>query len=454
MTDLKSIVLFISIVGSFLIAFLVSSINVALPLIGKDLSIGAILLTWINTAYLLTATVLLVPFGRLSDIYGRKRIYLYGVITFTVASMLCAISNSYWTIILARIIQGIGASMLFSTSTAILTSVFPVGERGKALGINTTAVYIGISIGPFLGGILTRNLGWRSIFFFSVILGIFVTALIVSRLKEEWAEAKGEDFDSFGSILYCTALIGIVYGFTKLPDIIGLSLFLLGVLILGMFFLRETRTRNPILDVSLFLNNRVFTFSSLSALINYSATSAIAFLLSLYLQQIKGLDPQNTGIILLFQPLVQALFSPVAGRLSDRIQPGVVASLGMLFTTIGLFLLRFIEVDTPISFIIASAIILGFGFGLFSSPNVNAIMSSVDRKFYGIASSMVGTMRMFGQTFSMGIVTIVFTMTMGELQQIGHSLMVSSIKLIFTIFSILCFIGIFFSLSRGKLTRE
>lgn len=456
MTELKSIVLFISIVGSFLTAFLGSSINVALPIIGKELSITSVLLAWINTVYLLITTALLAPFGRLSDIYGRKRIYLYGVLVFTFASALCAVSNSYWLIILARALQGIGASMLFSTSTAILTSVFPIGERGKALGLNTTAVYIGLTVGPFVGGILTRNLGWRSIFIFDTVLGLLITILVVLRLKEEWAEAKGEDFDLPGSILYCVALIGIVYGFTRLPNITGLYLLLLGILIVVVFLVRERKEKNPILDIRLFLDNRVFTFSNLSALISYSATSAITFLLSLYLQQIRHLDPQETGIILIFQPFVQALLSPIAGRLSDRIQPGIVASLGMLFTTIGLFLLRFIGIDTPISLIITSAIILGFGFGLFSSPNTNAIMSSVDRKFYGIASSMVGTMRMFGQTLSMGIVTIVFTMNMGtaQFQQIEQTMMINSMKLIFTIFSILCFIGIFFSLNRGELIRE
>lgn len=454
--DIKNTVLFISIIGSFLTAFLGSSMNVALPLIGKDLSIDTVLLTWINTSYLLTATVTLIPFGRLSDIYGRKKIYLYGIFVFTVSSLLCSISRSYVYLISARILQGLGAGMIFATSTAILTSVFPIGERGRAIGLSVTAVYVGLSIGPFLGGVLTRNFGWRSIYFFSVLIGVFTATLIMLRLKEEWIEAKDESFKLLEAILYSMTLASVIYGFARLTSIAGLIFILLGFIGLSIFLTIESKRETRILDPKLFINNRVFTLSNLSALINYSATSATAYLLSFYLQHIKGLDPQSTGIVLIFQPLIQAIFSPLAGRLSDKFQPGILASLGMFFTTLGLFLLRFTDSNTPVSFIVMCTIILGFGFGLFSSPNTNAIMSSVDRKFYGIASAMVSTMRMFGQTLSMGIVTIIFARVIGrtQIQPAYYPLLIKSIKIAFTVFSILCFIGIFTSLSRGKLVRN
>ncbi|HPC76903.1 MAG TPA: MFS transporter, partial [bacterium] len=228
--DVRNIVLVISITGSFLTAFLGSSVNVALPLIGKDLSADTVMLTWINTSYLLATTIFLIPFGRLSDIYGRKKIYLYGILVFTISSLLCGLSNSYIFLILTRVLQGIGAGMLFATSTALLTSVFPVGERGKALGLSVTAVYIGLSAGPFLGGILTRCLGWRSIFFSSVFIGVITLLLILLRLKEEWIEAKGEKFNLPESILYSATLAGVIYGFTRLPSITGLFLILLGII--------------------------------------------------------------------------------------------------------------------------------------------------------------------------------------------------------------------------------
>lgn len=452
---LQNTVLTISITCSFLTAFLGSAINITLPLLSRELLIDTVLLTWINTSYLLSTTIFLVPFGRLSDIYGRKKIFLYGVSVFTLSSILCGIVNRYIFLIIFRIIQGIGAGMLFATSTALLTSVFSVGERGNALGLNVTSVYLGLSLGPFLGGILTKNFGWRSIFIFSSMIGIITIILILTILREEWIEAKGESFDIFGSIIYGITIASFIYGFTRLPSKTGFYWLLVGILGFIAFFYNSSKVHTPILDIQLFLNNRPFSLSNISALINYSATSAVSLLLSLYLQQIKGLDPQSAGMVLIFQPLTQALFSPLAGRLSDRIQPGYIASIGMAFTALGLFLLRYIDAYAPITFIIFCSIILGFGFGLFSSPNTNAIMSSVDRRIYGIASSMVATMRMLGQTFSMGISTIVFTLIIGK-AQIGpenYSLLITSMKLLFTIFTILCCVGIFTSSSRGKIVR-
>lgn len=455
-SEIRRIVLIVSITSSFLTAFLGSAVNIALPLLSKELSIDAVLLTWINTSYLLSTTIFLVPFGRISDIYGRKKIFLYGVSTFTLSSFLCRIVNSYTSLIILRVLQGIGAGMLFATSTAILTSVFPVGERGRALGLNVTSVYIGLSLGPFLGGVLTENFGWKSIFLFGAIIGSFTIILILAMLKEEWIEAKGESLDVLGIIIYGITIANFMYGFTKLPSRGGFYLILIGILgFIGLVY-NSSRKKEPILDIKLFFNNRVFSLSNISALINYSATSAVSLLLSLYLQQIKGLNPQSAGMTLIFQPLTQAIFSPLAGRLSDKIQPGYIASTGMAFTALGLFLLKSIDTNTSIAFIIFCSIILGFGFALFSSPNTNAIMSSVERRLYGIASSMVSTMRMLGQTFSMGISTIVFTLVIGrtQIQPENYSLLIVSIKLIFTIFTILCFIGVFTSLSRGKLIRK
>lgn len=452
----QNTVLTISITASFLTAFLGSAVNISLPLLGRELLIDTVLLTWINTSYLLSTTIFLVPFGRLSDIYGRKKIFLYGVSVFTLSSILCGIVNNYILLVMLRIVQGIGAGMLFATNTALLTSVFSVGERGKALGLNVTSVYLGLSLGPFWGGILTKNFGWRSIFIFSSIIGIITIILTLTTLKEEWIEAKGESFDILGTIIYGVTIFSFMYGFTRLPSKTGFYWLLIGILGFIAFFYNSSRVKTPILDIRFFLNNRSFSLSNISALINYSATSAVSLLLSLYLQQIKGLNPQSAGITLIFQPLTQALFSPLSGRLSDKIQPGYIASIGMAFTALGLFLLRYVDTYTPVTFIIFCSIILGFGFGLFSSPNTNAIMSSIDRKLYGVASSMVATMRMLGQTFSMGISTIVFTLIIGKVQ-IGlenYSLLITSMKLLFNIFTILCCFGIFTSLSRGKIIRD
>ncbi len=438
--------------GAFLTPFMGSSIAIALPSIGGELAMDAILLGWVATAYLLAAAMFLVPLGRIADIYGRKRIFTYGMITYTAASLLSAISTSAAMLISFRVLQGIGGAMIFSTGVAILTSVFPPEERGRVLGINVAAVYAGLSLGPFVGGLLTQYLGWRSIFWANVPLGLLIIALIFWKLKGEWAEAKGEKFDIVGSLIYSLMLIAIMYGFTMLPELPGAGLILAGGLGIVAFVKWETKVKSPVLDVRLFGNNTVFALSNLAAFINYSATFAVSFLLSLYLQYIKGLTPQIAGLVLVAAPVVQAIFSPLAGRLSDKIEPRIVASLGMGLTVIGLIFFIFLGNATSLWFIIAGLIILGFGFALFSSPNTNAVMSSVEKRFYGVASATLATMRQIGMMFSMGMVMLIFAIYLGRVQITPEYYVpfLSSLNTAFIIFTVLCFGGIFASLARGK----
>ena len=451
-TTLKRIALLVATLSSFLTPFMVNAINVALPIIGKKFSADAVLLSWVATGYLLAAAVFLIPSGKVADIYGRKKIFTYGILTYSIASLLCAISTSVPLLIWFRVLQGIGAAMISGTGIAILTSVFPIQERGKTLGINVAATYLGLSLGPALGGILTQQLGWRSIFVVNVPIGAIVLALVFWKLKGEWVGARGEKFDFVGSIVYGLALVALMYGISRLPALLGASLILAGTLGLGLFVWREVRVAYPVLNMDLFRNNAAFTFSSLAALINYSATFAVTFLLSLYLQYIKALTPQNAGLILVAQPAVQAVLSPFAGRLSDRIASREIASAGMAVTVVGLLLLIFLSEQTTLGFIIFSLMLLGFGFALFSSPNMNAIMSSVENRYYGIASAMVGTMRLIGQMLSMGIATLIFTIIIGKVQITPevYPVFLTSLKTTFVIFAVLCFGGIFASLARGK----
>ena len=449
----KRAALLVATLGSFLTPFMGSSITIALPSIGSELAMDAISLGWVATAYLLAAAMFLVPFGRIADIYGRKRIFTYGILTYTVASMLSAIATSAAMLIASRVLQGIGGAMIFSTGVAILTSVFPAEERGKALGINVAAVYLGLSLGPFLGGLLTEHFGWRSIFVLNVPLGLIIIAFIFWKLKGEWAEAKGEKFDITGSVIYSLMLIAIMYGFTRLPDMSGVWLIVVGAVGVVAFVKWEMKVKSPVLNIALFRNNTVFALSNLAALINYSATFAVAFLLSLYLQYIKGLSPQSAGLILVAAPVVQAIFSPLAGRLSDRIEPRIVASVGMGLTATGLVLFTSLSEKTSLGFIVAGLVILGFGFALFSSPNTNAVMSSVEKRFYGVASGTLATMRQIGMTFSMGMAMLLFALYIGRVQITPeyYSLFLRSVNVAFIIFAALCFGGIFASLARGKI---
>jgi EmrB/QacA subfamily drug resistance transporter len=448
----RSVVLLATTMASFLFPFMVSAVNIALPSLGQDLSLDAVTLGWIVTAYILSSAALLVPFGRIADIYGRRKIFNWGIAIFTISSLLCGIAPSAAVLISFRVLQGIGGAMLAGTAVALITTVYPANQRGRVLGINVAATYIGLSLGPVLGGVLTQSLGWRSIFFLSTLLGLVVIAVVLSKLKGEWTGAKGEKLDHQGSSIYIVGLTALVIGFTVLPARSGVWLILGGVAGLAGFIWWEMRTRDPVLDISLFRNSRPFTFSNLAALINYSATYAISFLISLYLQYLKGFTPETAGLILVAMPAMQAIFSPLAGRLSDRIEPRLIASAGMVLTTAGLVLLIFITGETSLKLIIGNLILIGFGYALFVSPNTNAVMSSAPKMAYGVASATLSTMRQIGMVFSMTIVMLMFALHIGtaEITPQYYPLFQESMRVSFIIFAVLCFGGIFASLARGK----
>ncbi|MGB8220880.1 MAG: MFS transporter [Methanoregula sp.] len=448
----KRIVLLIAILAGFLTPFDGSAVNIALPTIGTAFHMDAIALSWVATAYILASALFLVPFGKLADIYGRKKIFLSGICLFGAASLVMTLVATEQQMISVRVIQGIGAAMIFGTSLAILTAVYPPGERGKALGLYISAVYLGLTLGPFFGGILTDVFGWRSIFYINVPIAIAAAILILWKLKGEWAECTGEKFDIPGSLLYSVALVAIMYGFSVLPDITGGILLVTGVVLIGVFIWYEQRLTYPVLNMQLFFKSRIFAFSNIAALINYSATYAVAFLLSLDLQYTKGFSAEYAGFIIVAAPFVQMIVSPFAGRLSDRYDSQIISSVGMGFTALGLFLLIFLTETTPLWYIIMVLMILGLGFGLFSSPNTNAIMSAVEKKYYGVASGLNGTMRLLGQMLSMGIAMMLFAIIIGqvEITPAYYPQFTESLHWAFILFTIMCVIGIFASLARGK----
>jgi len=445
--------LIIATLTSFMTPFMGSAVNIALPSIADEFEMGAVTLSWVATSFILASVVALVPFGRLADIYGRKRIFTYGIFSFTLSSLLAGFSTTGPLLILFRVFQGIGGAMIFSTGIAILTSVFPARERGRVIGINVAAVYLGLTLGPSLGGFLTTHLTWRSIFFVHIPSGVLIIWLIFTRLKEDWADAAGESFDFVGSLIYGAAVTILMLGISKLPTPMGIGITVAGLAGILAFVKWEGRTAQPVFEIGLFTANRTFALSNLAALVHYSATFAVTFLLSLYLQDVKGLSAQSAGLILIAQPFVMAVFSPFAGRLSDRIEPQVVASIGMSVTVIGLGLLSTVRAATSMGQVAGYLVLIGVGYALFSSPNTNAIMSSVERRYYGIASGAVGTMRQLGMMISMGIVTSIFAMLLGRVR-ISPETTASFIKGMgwaFMIFTVLCFAGIFASLGRGKI---
>jgi len=448
-------VLLVTTLASFMTAFVGSGLNVALPIIGKEFNSSALTLSWISTIYLLTTAALLVPAGKLSDIYGRTLFFKAGIIIFTLSSLLGGFAHGELMLLISRGLQGIGSAAIFTTSMAILVLVYPPNQRGKAIGINTAAVYTGLSSGPFIGGFITDLFGWEYIFFITAIIGVLIILFAAFYLKAEWKEERTGKFDLTGSLILLMIIVFVMVGISLLPKLLGFGLIVLGLISGVGFYYYELRIKNPLLNISLFKENRTFTLSSGAALINYSATFAIAFLMSFYLQSIKMLSPKEAGIILITQPIIQAIFSPLAGKLSDMFEPRIVSSSGMAIITVGLIVFVFLSPGLSFVIIVGNLAMLGLGFALFSSPNANAIMSSVEKKFYGIASSTLALVRLIGQMMSMGIVIVIFTIYIGgrQITVANQNEFLQSTHVAFILFSVLCLIGVFASYSRGKIHK-
>jgi EmrB/QacA subfamily drug resistance transporter len=434
-----------------LLPLLSSSLNVAFPSIGKEFAMNGVMLAWLNTSFLIPSVALLLPLSRIADIYGRKKFFTYGVIGFNITCILAAFPNSGTMLIIFRALQGFGGALCWSTGSAILASAFPVSERGKVFGINATAVFLGLTIGPLVGGLLTEHLGWRSIFWANLALGLISLSLLL-RLKGEWVEAKKGDFDLTGSIISALAIIALIYGFSLLPEMNGLVICLVGLAGVAVFIWWESKAKKPLLNVKLFTQNRVFAYSNLAALIMFSATLGISFLLSLYLQYSKGLSPQNAGFVLMAMPVMQAAMSPVSGRLSDKMIPQRVAAMGMVMITVGLVFLVFLEAGTSMALILVSLFILGAGTAFFAPPNSNAVMSSVSPQYYTVTSAMISMMRQLGMMLAMGLIMVLFSIFIGrvEITPQYYDAFVKSIRIAFVIFAVASFFGIFSSLASER----
>jgi len=444
----------ICLLTSFIGAFMANSVNIAAPAIALDFTVTQFHLNWMVSVYLLTSAALAIPCGRLADIVGRRKLFLIGIGFFTFSSLGCSVTTSFGALIFFRLLQGVANAMIAGTSMAILTTVVPPQERGKALGIASASVYVGLSLGPVLGGFLVKYISWRGVFIFGFLVDALIFALILWKLTDEWKMAAGEAYDYTGAALWISGIALLLFSLSNLTLAPYYTLLLLGsTVLLGLFIRFELKAPSPILAIKVFAKNTTFIFSNLATVINYMATFAISFLMSLYLQLVLGLDSSLAGMILLSQPVLMALVSPFAGRLSDKVEPRILASLGMGIIALGLFLLTFFSTATPVPYIVVNLVFIGFGFGLFASPNTNAIMSSVEKRHYSIASSTVGTMRLLGQTMSIATVSLITSIFIGDTGL--HSpeyiqVFMTSFKLCFSIFAVLSFLGVFASLARGN----
>lgn len=439
-------------VSAFLGPFMGSALNLAVPLIGAEMGAPAVTLSWILTAYLIASAALLLPFGRLGDLWGRRRVFVIGAVIHAGFSLACGLATGIAQLIGFRIAQGVGAAMGFATGMAILVSASPPQRRGRVIGLLTAAVYCGLSVGPVVGGILTQHLGWRSIFLLNTGLGLVVAVTAWLGIRSEWRGESGQRYDHAGAWLYAASLAALVGGISTVETWpVARWVATAGAIGLAGFVLVELTAGQPLLDLRLF-RSTVFAFSNLAALIHYSATFAVTFLVSLYLQTVAGLDPQRAGLVLLAQPVLMALLSPVAGRLSDRVEPRLVASLGMLVSLAGLLPLVFLTRSTTVAAVAGSLLVLGTGFGLFSSPNANAVMSAVPRQHYGVGTATLNTMRVVGQAMSMALVALILGHHMGS-RALGPETvpeLLASSRVAFALFSGLCVVGLLASLARGR----
>ena len=452
-TSLQKSVLVMVLLNALSVPIMLSSVNVALPHIAADLELSALSVSWIPTAFLMASAMFILVFGRLADMFGRKKIFLIGAVSVVFASILASLATGAVSLIGARFLQGVGAAMLYATQMAIVSSVFPLATRGRVIGLVISFIYIGLASGPLFGGIIVDQLGWRINFLLQIPLAILVFCIGFYKVEGDWAADERGVFDFTGALIYCSAIFIICTGASFLPSSIGYVLMVAGLIGVGIFFRQARSSNHPLLDVKLFFTNRTFTFSALASLIMYSATFMNVVLLSLYLQYLKGLSPSAAGLIMMIQPLTMAVFSPLMGKLSDSIEPRILSSAGMFVTAMGLVLLGMLNSNSQTSNIAIALVVTGLGFSLFSSPNVNAIMSSVSRKHLGAAAAAVSTTRILGQLFSMVLITLIMALTFGatQIEPANYFELEKTIRFSFYLAAGLCVPGLFLSAVRGTI---
>ena len=438
--------------NAFTTPLMLSAVNVALPAIAADLKLNAVMLSWVPMAYLMASAILVLVFGRIADLIGRKRVFLIGTTAVIATSLLAASATNGLFLIGARFLQGSSAAMLYATQVAIISSVFPAKQRGRAIGLTVSMIYLGLTCGPLIGGYCTELFGWRANFVLHIPLAIAVLLIGLLKVPTEWSAEQPCTLDISGAMCYGLAIILLCLGASTLPTLIGVMLLASGALGLGYFFRLAHHTCHPIFNVDLFISNRVFTLSCLASFIIYTAVFANVVLVGLYLQYLKGLSASTSGMIMLVQPLTMAVFSPLAGRLSDRVEPKIIASIGMLVTALGLVLLALMDSLSSMTYLIVALVITGFGFSLFSSPNANAIMSAVAKQYYGSAGGALAIMRILGQMSSMILMTLIFALMIGqvEINPSNYRYLEQAIGICFAVSACLCVPGCIFSLVRGQ----
>lgn len=443
----ETIVMFISFITSFFAIFLSNGIIIGVPAIAQDFVMNNVVQNWIPTIFFLVVAVFTVPAGQISGKFGVKKSLLAGIIVYLIGSIGGCLSFSTESFLLFRIVQGIGVSFLNVSSMAMVVQAVKPQNRGKALGVTVTGVYLATSLSPVIGGFLVHNLGWRSLFYFVIPFLVLCMILMAVKIPQEWKTYENQPIDKLGSILWGIGILTFIYGFTSLVNTRGVILTIVGIIILCIFGVYELKQSFPVFNLNLFKNNK-FTSSNIAALCSYFAIMVVTTILNYHFQYVRGWDAQMSGLILVITPIIMAVMAPNTGKLSDRIHPQKLAAVGIGIAAVSLGILIFLNEGTPLFVVVLAMILQGIGMGLFSSPNMNAIMSSVPPKYAPTASASQATMRTIGQTMSLGLLTLVFAWVMGNLK-LSHeyaTMIVQASQTICLICFIACIIAVFASL--------
>ncbi len=449
--DLETIVVFVSFITSFFAVFLSNGIIIGVPAIAQDFAMNNVIQNWVPTIFFLVVAVFTVPAGQISGKFGVKKSLLAGIIVYLIGSIGAVLSFSTESFLIFRIMQGAGVAFLNVSAMAMVVHAVAPKNRGKALGFTVTGVYLATSLSPVICGFLVHNLGWRSMFYFVIPFLVLCIILMITKIPQEWKTYQDDKIDKVGSILYGIGILFFIYGFTSLITTPGKILTVLGIILLVIFGAYELRQKSPVFNMNLFKNKK-FTSSNIAALCSYIAVMVVTTILNYHFQYVRGWDAQMSGMILIITPIIMAIMAPNAGKLSDKIHPQKLAALGMGIATVALLILTFLTGKTPLYMVIIAMILQGIGMGLFSSPNMNAIMSSVPPKDAPTASASQATMRTIGQTMSLGLLTLVFAWIMGSLELAPQyaSIIVQASQTICGICTVACLLAIFASLVGVK----
>lgn len=451
----ETYVVFISFITSFFAVFLSNGIIIGVPAIASEFTMNNVIQNWVPTIFFLVVAVFTVPAGQISGKFGVKKSLLSGIIVFLIGSIGASLSFSTESFLLFRIIQGAGVAFLNVSAMAMVVSAVKPQNRGKALGFTVTGVYLATSLSPVICGFLVHNLGWRSMFYFVIPFLVLCIILMIFKIPQEWKTYQNDKIDKVGSLIYALGILAFIYGFTTLITTNGKILTAIGIILLIIFGAYELKQKSPVFNMNLFKNKK-FTSSNIAALCSYLAIMVVTTILNYHFQYVRGWDAQMSGLILIITPIIMAIMAPNSGKLSDKVHPQKLAAAGMAIAAIALAILTFLTNSTPIYIVVLAMILQGIGMGLFSSPNMNAIMSSVPPKDAPTASASQATMRTIGQTMSLGLLTLIFAWIMGNLElSPQHSeMIIQSSQIICGICTVACTLAIFASLVGIKSKDE